>query len=114
EDFHRPRCHEPGPKHGAERATSVRFQGARRDTADDRSLAGWHRAHAEPAGEYTGAAGLDGDDRGRQAHTLMAPRIRVAVLAGGRSSERAPRPVSPGGRSRLRARAPGKLHEAAR
>src|SRR6266568_2012267 len=38
-------------------------------------------------GRLADAAGRDGDDRRRPLHRLMPERVRVAVLAGGRSSE---------------------------
>src|SRR5581483_2950819 len=69
---------------------------------DDRRQPAEHRPVAEPAGQLPGAEGLDRDDRDRSAlagaataadddddrhDPLTARRLRVAILAGGRSSE---------------------------
>src|SRR5205085_418106 len=61
------------------------------DAGDERSEQRRRRAHADPVRRHAGAEGLRGHDRRRQVRgarpALMAGRLRVAVLAGGRSSE---------------------------
>src|SRR5205823_1364802 len=93
DDVDRPRRDELVAERRAGAAEGIRLRSPDRVAAGHGSDPGRHRSDPGSTRWVEGTAGIGGDDRGRQvrrgddARASVMPRLRVAVLAGGRSSE---------------------------